>query len=213
MNPTLAWHWAKNSLRTQHSDEPIVVGETLEASGPLELCKNGMHASICPLDALKYAPGSMLCRVRLDGEIIKGEDKLCARKRTVLWIADAEKMLHEFAFLCAERALDKAMVKDERSWNAIKVKRLWLAGKATDAELDAAWAAARDAAWDAAAAAEAAAWAAARDAARDAAEAAARAAAWAAGAAAWASERSWQRDTLNQMIRSLPEYKADEPLR
>lgn len=209
MNPTLAWHWAKNSLRTKHSDEPLVVGETLEASGPLELCSNGMHASLCPLDALQYAPGSMLCRVRLDGEIIKGEDKLCARKRTVFWTADAEKMLHEFACLCAERALDKVIVKDERSWNAIKVKRLWLAGKATDAELAAAEAAAWDAAWDSdRSVAWAAAWAA---------DLAAEAAAWdAARAAAWdarAAERSWQRDTLNQMIRSLPEYKADEPLR
>ena len=56
-------------------------------------------------------------------------------------------MLHEFACRCAERALTSAKATDERSWTAIKVKRLWLKGEATDAELAAARAAAGGAAW------------------------------------------------------------------
>ena len=131
----LAWHWAKADLKTQHSNEPIAKGKTLKATGPLQLCENGMHASLNPMDALQYAPGPMLCRVELSGEIIQGEDKLCASSRKVLWIANADHMLQEFACLCAERALKAAKVDDPRSWRAIEVKRLWLAGKATDAEL------------------------------------------------------------------------------
>jgi hypothetical protein len=77
-----------------------------------------------------------------------------------LWLLLREEIipartLHEFALWCAETVLTKANVTDERSWNALKVKRLWLDGKATDKEL----AAARAVAW-------AAAWAAASDAAR-----------------------------------------------
>ena len=142
----LAWHWAKADLKTQHSNEPIAKGKTLKATGPLQLCENGMHASLNPMDALQYAPGPMLCRVELSGEIIQGEDKLCASSRKVLWIANADHMLQEFACLCAERALKADKVDDPRSWRAIEVKRLWLAGKATDAELAAARGAALDAA-------------------------------------------------------------------
>lgn len=181
----LAWHWAPNTLRTRYSDEAIVVGQTLKAKGPLELCENGMHASLCPFDALQYAPGSMLCRVQLSGEVIKGDDKLCARSRKTVAIYDADHMLHEFACLCAERALKQTGVTDERCHRAIAVKRLWLAGKASDAELAAAGAAAGGAAWAAA---------------RAAARAAAGGAAW---DAARGAERQWQRDTLNALIAKL----------
>lgn len=79
-----------------------------------------------------------------------------------------ERTLHEFALWCAETALNKAKVTDGRSWNALKVKRLWLDGKATDEEL----AAASDSAYEAAKAfagapALVAAWDAASAAARD----------------------------------------------
>lgn len=81
------------------------------------------------------------------------------------------RILHEFAIWCAETALTKANETDERSWNALQVKRLWLDGKATDEEM----AAARVAAMDAASAAT---WDDAKDAARYAASADARYAAW-----------------------------------
>ena len=119
---------------------------------------------------------------------VDAEDKLWAVLREEL--IDA-RILHEFACWCAEDALSHVENADERSWNAIKVKRAWLRGEANDAELavagSAAWAAAvaaaRSAAWSAAraaaedvakAAAWAAAWSAAKDAAKDAAEDAAR---------------------------------------
>ena len=115
---------------------------------------------------------------------VSAEDKLWAVLREEL--IDA-RILHEFACWCAEDALNHVENADERSWNAIKVKRAWLRGEASDEEL----AAARAAAWDAArAAAESSAWYATwyatLTAARTAAEAAARAAAEdAARTAAW----------------------------
>ena len=107
------------------------------------------------------------------------EDFIPARELHLLACDFAEKVLH--------------LTDDPRCAEVIRVKRIWVDGKATyeelaaawDAALDAALDAARDAAWAAALdAALAAARAAARDAARDAARAAARAAAWDAARAA-----------------------------
>ena len=72
-------------------------------------------------------------------------------------------ILHEFACVCAEYALSLIENPDPRSINAIKVKRAWIRGEATDEELDTA----RDAAWCAYDAASAAAWDATRAAAWD----------------------------------------------
>ena len=143
--------------------------------------------------------------LRLPDDEVTPADKLWAVLREEF--VDA-RTLHEFACICAERALTLAGVTDERCWNAIKAKRAWLRGEICDDELDAAWAAAS-------AAASAAAWAAASAAARAAASAAARAAASAAAwAAAWAAERAaasaaeraaerrWQRKKLIEILES-----------
>ena len=165
---TLAWHWLPdNSCLRYPPHTEVEVGQTLTAEGPLELCENGMHASLRALDALQYAPSAIVCRVELSGEIVEGDDKLCARHRKVLAMADATKTLHEFACWCAEQALlrerEAGREPNPRSWAAIEVKRRWLKGEATDEELYVARAAARNAAWDAArVAARVAAWAAAR---------------------------------------------------
>jgi len=227
----LAWHWAANDLLTRHSQEEIAPGETLVAKGNIELCKNGMHASLDALDALAYAPGQMLCRVELSGEIIKGNDKLCARARKVLWVFDARELLHEFACLCAEHALARAKVTDPRSWGAIAAKRAWLRLEMSDRDLRDAYVAAYAAAHAAAsAAAHAAASAAAHAAASAAASAAARAAHATARAAAYvaayaaadatadamayamadATAKEWQRETLSCLINELETRKANE---
>lgn len=130
--------------------DDLVVGKTYEHEGELLLCHSGYHASERALGALNYAPGPIACRVELSGEIRRGDDKLVASQRKVIAAVDATKLLHEFACDCAEEALRVGKVDDKRSWNAIKVKRDWLEGKATDAELAAARDAARDAAWTAA---------------------------------------------------------------
>ena len=99
----------------------------------------------------------------------------CNRSDWMLWALQEAGLcrdsfaLHEFACYVAEGALRTVGDSDPRSVDAIRVKRLWLRGEATNEELDAAGAAARAAAWDAAgdaawAAAGDAAWAAAGDA-------------------------------------------------
>ena len=224
----LAWHFLPDDRKLQYAPyTPVEPGQVLRVEGPLELCRRGLHASIRPLDALRYAPGSIVCRVEMGGDILHGDDKLCASERKTLWVADATNALHEFACLCAERELLRrrraGREPDKRCWAAIEAKRAWLRGEIDDKALAAAWDAAAAAARAAAAAAAdaavdtavAAAWAAARAAARDAAWAAwaaaddaawaaARAAAWAAAVdAAWAAAWVEQNAELERALGEL----------
>ncbi len=217
---TLAWHWLAEDRRLQFNTREVVqVGQTLKVDPPITLCLRGLHASVRALEALGYAPGPIVCRVEMGGEMVYSDDKLCATERTVLWMANATKTLHEFACWCAMTALERerkaGREPDIRCWNAIEVKLRWLRGEATDEELVAAKVAARvaaspvarvaakvaarvaacaaayDAAWDAACAA---AWDAVYDAAYDAAWVAARAAAW---DAAWNAQNTELERRLN----------------
>ena len=146
-----AWHFLPTDGRIQHRNRRIVeVGKTYSCRGPIEICENGMHGSRRLIDALQYSPGPIVCRVEIWGDVVEQADKACGRHRCVLRMADATRTLHLFACDVAEKALRDAKTKDKRSWAAIEIKRLWLDGKATDKELDAARAAAWAAAWDAA---------------------------------------------------------------
>ena len=76
----------------------------------------------------------------LELDDVSEEDRLCLVLRTEFL---PDKILHEFSCQCAERALSRIDNPDPRSVNAIAVKRKWMAGGATDAELYAARVAAR----------------------------------------------------------------------
>ena len=203
----LAWHFLRDDRRLNYPPHTLVeVGQKLTVKPPLELCYRGLHASKRAIDALQYAPGPIACQVELSGEILEGDDKVCATERTVLQMLDATNILHEFACWCAEQALlrerEAGQEPDPRSWAAIDAKRKWMRGEITDSELaaawDAAWDAASAAAWDAArATASAAAWEAAWDAAREAAWDTTKDAAW---DAAWSAARDAQNTQLEKML-------------
>ena len=155
----IGWHFAGYKLR---DGRPLPqAGDTLTHDGVMEPCVSGLHASERAIDALGYALGAMVARIELRGEMLphgNPPDKVVARERHYLTgYVDATRVLHEFACDCATQALERERVAgrepDPRSWRAVEVKRAWLDGKATDAELTAARAAAWVAAWDAARAA------------------------------------------------------------
>ncbi|HEX7051764.1 MAG TPA: hypothetical protein VF188_16280 [Longimicrobiales bacterium] len=175
MATMLGWYFAANDRRLGYGDgRKIAVGETHEIDGKPKLCERGLHASQRVIDALDYAPGPILYRVRLSGAIVHDDDKASATRRTYLAEIDATEMLRAFARSCARDVIDL--------WDAPEiVKRYLETGDETIRA--AAWAAAWAA--GAGAAATAAAWAA--RAAADAAWAAAWAAGGAATAAAWAA--------------------------
>lgn len=99
----LAWHFMNRDMRLNHQDDRKAVdGKWLSVTGHLSECRNGLHASRKIWDALDYAAflidyGCVLCRVRLEGKIIEGSDKLCARKRKVIWHINAKDVLIAYA--------------------------------------------------------------------------------------------------------------------
>jgi len=161
------WYFAHESNTLRHGDNrSIVIGETHVVDGPPALCSRGLHASRRATDALSYAPGPIVYRVRLGGAVVHGADKSCATERTyVAGGIDAGPVLRRWSRMCA---LDVIHL-----WDAPAVVTRYL--KTGDESIRAA---AWDAARDARAAARDAAWDAAWDAAREAARDAARDAAW-----------------------------------
>ena len=198
MDTVTGWYFSEESRLLQHGDaRPIEIGVTHEVDAPIQLCKRGLHASVRAIDALKYAPGPIVWRVELSGEIKTGDDKCVATHRKYIGGGvDARAVMRAFACRCA---LDVAHL-----WDMPPLVRAYLeTGEESirDAARAAAVAAAGDAARAAAvAAAGDAAWAAARDAARAAAWDAARAAA---GDAAWDAARDAAGDAQNNHLEPL----------
>lgn len=132
-----AW-WFAASDRLPHGDgRRIVIGETHSVRGPILLCRNGLHASRDPFDALQNAPGRYLYKVRCWGDVVEDGDKLGARHREYVAMHDATDMLRRFA---REQALSVIHL-----WNPPAVVREYLEigdEMFRDAALDAAWAAA-----------------------------------------------------------------------
>ena len=177
---TLAWHFLPDDgMTADHTGDTlrqkVQAGQTLTVKPPVIPCENGLHWSRRAIDALRYAPGAIICRVRASGEIEEETDKGCSSERTCIAMADAITTLHEFAVWSARGALTRereaGRKPDPRSWAALEVKERWIRGEATDGELAVAESAAR-------AAARAAAEYSAVYSAASAAESAARAAAW-----------------------------------
>lgn len=161
-------------------------------------------------------------------EIAKCNNK---KKEDILWLLlrpeiIPEKELHLLSIKFAERALMRERKEGREphtgSWNAIKVKKKWLKGEATDTELEAAelsaWtascsaarsivqpsksAAANSAAWAAQLSAQLSAWPASCSSARSAELAAGLLAAW----AALSEERNWQ---LKQVVKVLEKIEKE----
>jgi hypothetical protein len=171
----------------------VTVGLSLTVAPPIVLCERGLHGSERLIDALGYASSSILTRCSYSGEIVRGDDKLAASERTVVWVGNIGQILHEAACHFAEVALRGVKNPDPRSIAAIAAKRAFMQGEITAEELSAARSAARSAAWSAAArsaAAWSAAWSAAESAAWSA-ESAARLAARSAESAAWSAQNNW----------------------
>ena len=100
--PVKAWHFLREDRCLGYGDNrEVIAGETYTVDGPSELCVRGLHGSKRPLDALRYAPGPVVCRVEIGGDVVEGDDKIVGTTREVLWMYDATEVLREFARFCA----------------------------------------------------------------------------------------------------------------
>ena len=144
-----AYHFVGETLR---DGRPVPAdGEWLEHDGKIIMCEAGLHASLHPFDALKYAPANILCLVEIEGDIQEQTDKVVCRRRRIIKRIDSTKLLQDYARWCA--------LQVTHLWNAPEdvVQYLTLGDEslraaARDAATAAAMAAAGDAraaAWDA----------------------------------------------------------------
>jgi hypothetical protein len=163
MKKNLAFHFVGETLR---DGRPIPAnGEWLVHDGPVKICASGLHFSYDAFDALRYAPGNILCLVEVADIVATEKDKGVCRRRKIVARFDAEPILRYFARIQAlsvvhlwtecppDVVLDFLMTGDE----SLRAAARAAAGDAAWAAGDAAWAAA----WAAGDAAWAAAWAAA----------------------------------------------------
>jgi len=136
--PFEAWHWLRADRRLNYPPHTLVeIGQTLTATdAPLALCEYGLHWSLRPLDALMCAPGPIVCRVRVSGDVVLGDSMGCSTERTVIVMADATETLRAFA-----------------RWSALQVIHLWYAPDVVRQYLETGDESLRDASWDAARAA------------------------------------------------------------
>ena len=158
MKKLLAWHFVRQDRTLSNGSgllaEPgYVYGEP---EGGLKLCEFGMHWSRNPFDALKYAPGPWLCRVRAWGDVQEQDDKGVSRYREVLEMRDISRELRLFACWCVrETPIGEGrkvwdLLTDERSRNAVEVTERRIRGETMEEELNAAESAAESAARSAA---------------------------------------------------------------
>lgn len=95
--PVLAYWFAASDELPHDDGRKVVLGETHSVKGKIAPCRNGLHASEHPFDALKYAPGSILYLVECSGDIRREDDKLACRIRKYIKRIDATTLLLEFA--------------------------------------------------------------------------------------------------------------------
>ena len=100
----LGWHWTNG--KTLRDGRPLPAdGEVLRHDGPVEIRKSGLHFSERCLDALSFAPGSIVHRVECRNVLESQYDKSVCRERVSLWRIDASDILMAFARRCALDAL------------------------------------------------------------------------------------------------------------
>jgi len=133
------WFGTANKKLGYDDGREIIIGETHEVEGEIMPCEWGLHLSERIIDALGYAPGPVIYKVKGSGIIVphgNPVDKFACSKR--IYIAggiDISGTLRKFACLCA---LDVVHL-----WDAPDVVIEYL--KTGDEKIRAA---ARDAAWD-----------------------------------------------------------------
>ena len=131
---TLGWHFLQRNKKLGYADgRPVHKKRWFKAKNcrTTRLCSCGMHASENILDALKWAPGPVLCQVKVHGNIkvASNNDKFVGMERLVIDWINAEDVIQEFSVWCFERGLKTCNITNKVCWKILKEHKQRLAGK------------------------------------------------------------------------------------
>lgn len=90
------WHFTVSDRLANGDRRRIVPGEWLMVDPPIQLCRRGLHMSQRALDALRFAPGSMVWRVEGAGFSKRALGKVAFERRRALWGMDAAPVIRRF---------------------------------------------------------------------------------------------------------------------
>lgn len=108
----LAWHFFREDCRLNFGDgRKVEAGITHKIEWPWtdkngkrwgspSVCNAGLHGSKRIVDALKYAPGPVVWRVELSGEMDIAGYQIASSEQTYLWGYDASGVLRSFSRRC-----------------------------------------------------------------------------------------------------------------
>lgn len=142
-NDFIGWHWVDADeigpcINKEYSKSrvPIITGKIYDVNEIINNQVQELYASSSITQALKNAPSPYLCRVRLLGTVHKDDSYYYwARQREVLWIMNAEKVLHIFSCLFTRKMLERLYITDDRVLHALNTKMSWIDGKATQSDV------------------------------------------------------------------------------
>ena len=96
------WWFSDARVLPHGDDRPIKLGLTHHVDGDIVPCNHGLHLSVNARDALQYATGKIIWRVRGHGTIVVDRDKVACSDRTYLRGGiDVSDILRRFARMCA----------------------------------------------------------------------------------------------------------------
>ena len=146
MKQVTGWWFGREDRKLGYDDDrEIVIGKTHIVVGEIIPCKRGLHLSKRLLDALNYAPGPVIYKVRGSGIIVPHGDPVdkyaCFERTYLAGGVDISETLRAFARSCALEVV--------HLWNApeIVIEYLKTGDRKLRAEAQAADWAAQDAAW------------------------------------------------------------------
>lgn len=96
MSNIYGWHFLYEGHKLRDGTTAPKNGKWLEVKDPV-ICMKGLHGSLTPYDALRYAPGPILCLCEFSDPVDKHKDKFVSTRRRIIARMDATEMLRYYA--------------------------------------------------------------------------------------------------------------------
>ena len=111
MKTVRGWWFGTEDKRLGYGDgRKIVIGKTHKVEGKIIPCERGLHLSVKPLDALRYASRLIIYKVVGSGTVISHGNPVdkyaCSERTYIAGGVDASETLRTFARLCALDVID-----------------------------------------------------------------------------------------------------------